>query len=189
MGTVGKKQVLPVGEGEFHTLQPGAFRQALWDPRLGTGPGQRWRAHLQPEPDRFPTPCLGFPARHGRGCSPCSGLKGVLVVPKVAVTSCEGALNPEQCAHSAWKALLRACMYSHVPDTPRRSGGRGGCSPHQRWFLESVSPQASGSIPPSPRVSQTKPTYRNKASQVRCGTWLTYSDRYFLEQLVSIRGN
>lgn len=35
----------------------------------------------------FPNLCLSFPICHGRGNTPCSGLKGFLVVPKVVMSS------------------------------------------------------------------------------------------------------
>lgn len=127
VGKVGKKQVLPVGQGEFHTL-PGAFQQGLWDPLLGKGPRQCWLAHLQPETDHCPTPCLGFPIGQGRGNSPCSGPKGFLVLPNVTMssswyTNCEGALEMGPLKHPAWKALVLAFSYWHVPSMPRQLRG------------------------------------------------------------------
>lgn len=73
---MGKKQVLPVGQGEFHTL-PGAFQQGLWDPRLGSA--GLLTCNLRQT--TVPLPASVSLSAKGGGNSPCSGPKGFLLFP------------------------------------------------------------------------------------------------------------
>lgn len=52
---------------------------------LAGAPAQSWLAHQQPETDHFPALCLSFPVCQGRGSTPCSGLKGFSVAPRVII--------------------------------------------------------------------------------------------------------